>query len=92
MYEGQVKQANPFGFGRLIDGVNNFNFVGYFKSQTFNNFTSTMTLHGAGAYFYNNAHKYSGYYCDNVPINQKPPEWDFNNFTQEYDKYWTIVF
>ena len=54
MWEGQVQQGIPNGFIRIIDGDQDYNFVGY--SEGWN------SRYGTGLYFKNDELSEAGYY------------------------------
>ena len=63
LYEGQVSQADPSGFGRFIDAQADFRFTGYFKSTDFHLFVSNITQKGTGLFFSaSTGNSYSGIY------------------------------
>ena len=52
IYEGQVKNGAPQGFGRYITGTNNDSFIGYLREPDNTTQGGLVTSKGFGLYFY----------------------------------------
>ena len=76
MYEGYIKQASPFGFGRFIfnfDGGINGNFMGYFKYvDDVAPLVPARTQKGYGMLFSMGKPKYQGFYEDDSYFTRAP--------------------
>jgi len=68
MYEGQTKESDPNGFGRLLYGFRaSWSFTGYFhRGWGSGDFHSFTTMNGKGFLIKNFSLWYSGYYEDGL--------------------------
>jgi len=74
IYEGSVTGANPRGFGRMINGLNNFSFVGYFSSATSNSeFKADKAAQGTGIYYELSDMAQYGIWADDQEFKKEAP-------------------
>jgi hypothetical protein len=80
LYEGQVANANPEGFGRLINGKEAasksselYSFVGFFKGSSSSDFYSYYAAQGTGLSFQGDGLKYYGIYGNTNKWTRHPP-------------------
>ena len=76
MYEGQTKQSDPDGFGRMLYGFrSSWSFTGYYRrgfgSGDFHSYT---TMKGRGYLIKNFDLLFSGYYKDGLDFLTHKPE------------------